>query len=139
MKKSLGLVCGALAMLFASHVFAEVSISSPWVRLLPPGVKTTAAYMLINTSEADQLLGGKSPAVDRVELHESSMQDGMMQMRHIPELNLEAGAQVELKPGSYHLMLIGLKQSLAEGQTVPVTLIFEQAGEVMVDAVVRQP
>ena len=88
------------------------------------------------------VVGGTSPAAERVELHTMSMQEGVMVMRKVPEIRLPAGQTVQLKPGGLHVMLIGLKGPLQEGQTVPLTLQVRDAGgktqEMAVQAQVRR-
>ena len=65
-----------------------------------------------------------SPAAKVVEIHEMAMDGGVMKMRAVDKVALPAGKSVQLKPGSYHVMLMDITQPLAEGQTVPVTLTF---------------
>jgi copper(I)-binding protein len=70
-----------------------------------------------------------------------SMQAGVMKMRAVPKIDLPAGKTVELKPGGYHLMLMNLERPLRDGETVPVTLVFEgpdkKREEIRVNARVR--
>jgi copper(I)-binding protein len=72
-----------------------------------------------------------------VEIHETRNMSGMMMMEKVPKVVVPRGARVELKPGGYHLMLIGLKQALGPGQTVTLTLVFERAGAIKARAEVR--
>lgn len=89
-------------------------------------------------SDDDRLLSASSTATASVELHEMSMADGQMTMRARPEgLLIPAGGQVDLAPGGLHLMLIGVREPLAAGQTLPVELRFEKAGTVTVELTVR--
>ena len=86
----------------------------------------------------DRLLEVRSAAADRVEIHEVRHEDGMARMRPLPEgVPLAAGATVEFKPGGYHLMFIAPGDGFIAGNTVPATLVFEQAGEVAVEFEVR--
>ena len=70
-------------------------------------------------------------------MHETRNMSGMMMMEKVDKVALPAGARVELKPGAYHLMLIGLKRPLTPGQTVDITLEFERAGKIKTRAEVR--
>lgn len=124
---------------FSLQASAEVTVRDAWARLLPPTVKTTAAYMTIKATENDVLVSASSPVVDRVEIHESKMVDGMMSMTEVGRIVVSADTETELKPGGFHLMLIGLQSPLQESGHVSLVLNFEKAGEVKVKALVRQP
>lgn len=98
----------------------------------------SAAYMTIrNTGGADRLLAVQCDAAQAVELHTMEMKDNVMQMRPVEGIDVPANGQVELKPGGYHVMLIGLKRELKTDETITVKLRFEKAGEVEVPARVR--
>jgi copper(I)-binding protein len=73
------------------------------------------------------VVAASSPVAEVVEIHEMAMDNQVMRMRAIPALELPAGKAVELKPGGFHVMLMGLKQQVKEGDTVPVTLVVEGA------------
>lgn len=96
----------------------------------------TAAFLSISNSgtEADRLLRVESNLAETVELHLSEMKDGVMMMRPVEGIDLPAGATVELKPGGYHIMLINLKQELKPLEKYPLTLVFEKAGSLTIDA-----
>jgi copper(I)-binding protein len=101
---------------------------------------TGAAYMLIANGgdEADRLIGGASDVAGVVEVHEIANESGVMQMRPLVDgLEVAAGAEAVLKPGGYHIMLIGLTTSLEPGMTYDLILTFEHAGEVLVPVVVQ--
>ena len=104
----------------------ELVIRDGWVQEGPASQKITAAYMMIeNHGQADVALkGATSSAADVIELHKMELTDGLMKMRKIDSINIPAGGHVELKPGGYHLMVIGLRQPLKEGDTVSMTLEF---------------
>ena len=101
----------------------------------------SAAYMVIKNSggEADRLLSVESDVAASVEIHLSEMNDGVMSMRPVEGIDIPAGSQAELKPGSYHVMLVGIKHDLNEGDTVQLKLNFEKSTPVMVEAQVRNP
>lgn len=140
-----------------------IAVSGAWARTSMAMAKAGAAYMTIqNTgSEADAITGGSSPVAGAVEVHETvdmssampaesagmggemASPDGMtgggvMGMQKVDRLEIPAGGSVELKPGSYHIMLIDLKQELKAGETIELTLTFEKAGPVVVTAEVRE-
>jgi copper(I)-binding protein len=123
----------------ASGGTAEVTVTDPWARTSPMDAKTGAIYMTLEASEADTLTGASvdmSVAME-AQIHETKDVDGEMKMSEVGKIELPAGEAVDLKPGGYHIMLMGLKSPLEEGQTVKVTLTFDKAGEKVVDAAVR--
>ena len=101
----------------------------------------TAAYMLIrnNGEEPDRLLRVNTSAAHAAELHKSEETDGVMSMRPVEAIEIPAGGTAELKPGGFHMMLIGLTRDLVAGEKVELVLDFEKAGEVSVEAEVRSP
>ena len=100
-------------------------MTAPWVRGTVPAQKATGAFMQLSSKAGVTLVGVASPAASVVELHEMVMDNNMMKMRALPRLDVQAGKLVELKPGSYHVMLIDLKKPLAKGEIVPITLKVE--------------
>jgi copper(I)-binding protein len=118
----------------------DVVIREPWSRATPRGATTAAGYLSIENrgSAPDRLISGTSPAAERFEVHEMTMTDGIMRMRPVQGgVALAPGATVQLQPGGYHIMLIGLKEQVKEGATVPATLTFEKAGKVDIQFDVR--
>jgi copper(I)-binding protein len=116
------------------------TVADPWVRL-PAAADQTAAYMTITNpgSSPDALLSASSPAAKSVELHQSTTDaSGMTSMTPVERLEIPAGGTVELKPGGYHLMMMGLTSQLAVGSKVDLELVFEKAGKVTVTAEVKQ-
>jgi len=103
-----------------------------------PGITAGGFLTIVNAGAADRLLGGESPAVGRVEIHEMSMAGGVMRMRALSEgLAVPAQGRLQLAPGGYHLMLIEPKQALTPGAKLPLVLRFEKAGRVEVELEVR--
>jgi len=88
-------------------------------------------------SEADALLSASSDVATTAELHQTIKQDGKMVMRPLPKFDVPAGGKLEMKPGGYHIMLLGLKQDLKPGETIEVGLNFEKAGRMLVKASVK--
>jgi len=148
MRRSLALVLTGL-LLVAPAALAQdfaIRLEKPWVRRAPlmpdarPGAESTAAgyVTLVNRgSERDALVAASADAAARVELHQTRNMSGMMMMEPVEKVDLAPGGRVELKPGSYHLMLIGLRRALTPGQTVTLTLQFERAGRLTTRAEVR--
>ena len=118
----------------------SLALSDGWVRATPNGARTGAAYLTIeNKGDAeDRLTGGSSPAAATVEVHEMKMDQGVMTMRPVEGgLKLAPHAKTELKPGGYHIMLIGLARPIAAGGMVALTLHFAKAGDVTIDLPAR--
>ncbi|UST55213.1 copper chaperone PCu(A)C [Comamonadaceae bacterium OTU4NAUVB1] len=113
----------------ALPVQAEVSVTDAWVRATVPQQKATSAFMRLSAPADSRLVSVTTPLTPVAEVHEMKMVDGVMRMRRVPALALPAGGTVELTPGGYHVMLMDLKQQVKAGDTVPLTLVFEdQAG-----------
>jgi copper(I)-binding protein len=126
----------------AAHEYkaGSIEIKHPWSRATPKGSEVAGGYMkLINTGkEPDRLIGGSVPIAGKFEIHEMSMDGGVMKMRMLPKgIEIKPGQTVELKPGSYHLMFVGLKEPFEKGKRVKGTLQFEKAGTVDVEYAVE--
>lgn len=106
---------------------APVEASGAWLRATAPGQSVTGGFMTLAAGVPLRLVGVSTPAAGMAEVHEMKMDGDIMRMRAIPALELPAHQSVELKPGGHHLMLMDLKQPLAAGQNVPLTLTFEDA------------
>lgn len=100
---------------------------------------TGAIYAaLVNAGRGtDTLIEARTDAAEVVEIHETFQEGGLSRMRQVPGIDVPAGRTVELKPGGYHIMLINLKRDLKAGQTLSVTLVFKQAGNIPVTAQIR--
>jgi copper(I)-binding protein len=129
----------ALAAPASAHEYkiGDLQILHPWARPTPKGAEVGAAYMTIANAgkTADRLVSATAETAGHVEIHEMSMVDSVMKMRELPGgLEIPAGGKLELKPGSYHLMLIGLKSPIvAGGPAIKGSLTFEHAGKVDVE------
>ena len=118
----------------------SIEIKHPWARATPKGSEVAGGYMkLINTGkEPDRLIGGSVPIAGKFEIHEMSMDGGVMKMRMQPKgIEIKPGQTVEFKPGSYHLMFVGLKEPFEKGKRVKGTLQFEKAGKVEIEYAVE--
>ncbi len=119
----------------------DLQISHPWAKPSLKGVPNSAAYMTItNTGDTDDaLVAATADFSGAVELHTMSMTDGVMRMRQLDGgVPLPAGETVKLEPGGLHVMLIGLKRPLTEGESVPLTLTFEGAGTLEVELAIEE-
>lgn len=109
---------------------SSIAIAAAWSRETAEGQNAGGAFMtIVNTgTAADRLTGGSTPVAGRVEIHTMTMEDDVMRMRQLEEgLEVPAGGKVTLKPGSFHVMLMDLKQPLKAGDKVPLTLTFTGA------------
>ncbi len=130
------LIASAGVVIAHGYDVGSLSIGHPWTRPTPAGAPNGGGYMTITNkgSADDRLVGGRTPAATRVEIHEMSMDGGVMRMRKLAGgLALPAGETVTLAPGGYHVMFIGLKAPFRAGDSVPVTLDFQKAGSVTVE------
>ena len=119
---------------------ASVAVANAWCRPAPAGALSGACYMTLTASGDDRLTAVESPAGDHVEIHTMDMTGGVMRMRQLTDgIELAKGEPAELKPGARHLMLIAPKAELALGGKVPLTLRFEKASAVTLDAEVKPP
>jgi copper(I)-binding protein len=145
MRKTSLLATGLLALAIgAAHAgdykVGSLDIIDPWSRATPKGASVAAGYMKISNTgtTADRLVGGSSEASTRFEVHEMTMDNGVMKMRPVKGgLEIKPGETVELKPGSFHVMFTDLKNPLTPGQHVKAALVFEKAGAVNVEFDVR--
>ena len=103
------------------------TVEGGWVRASVPGQTATGAFMRITAKEPMKLVGASSPVAGTAAVHEMKMEGDVMKMRPAGVIDLPAGGAFELKPSGYHLMLQDLKQPLAAGNTVAVTLVFRNA------------
>ena len=141
MKHAGYLLSAMLLALFASgQVSAQTAspnsivVERPWARATPAGAKTGAAYLtLINHgSSGDRLLSATTPVSDKVQFHSASEENGVSRMHEMRTVKVAPRAKVIFSPGGMHIMMVGLKQPLKEGQTLPLTMSFEKAGKVEV-------
>jgi periplasmic copper chaperone A len=139
------LIAGLLALAAATahagdYKVGSLTIADPWSRATPKGATTSAGYMKItNTGTTpDRLISGSSDVAPKFEVHEMTMENGVAKMRPVKSgLEIKPGETVELKPGSFHVMLVGLKKPLATGDRIKATLVFEKAGTIEVEYDVR--
>ena len=144
-----GLAVGAAIVMTASSLFFSFAayggdgpmIMGAWARPSIGSAGNSAAYMeLMNHGDAaDRLVDVKSDVARKTEIHTHIMENNVAKMRRVEGgVDVPAKGNVEFKPGGLHVMLIGLKAKLAEGDAFPLTLVFEKKGEVVVDVKVQK-
>ena len=119
-----------------TYKVGSIVIEAPWARATPAGARVGGGYLKITNTgkQPDWLVGGSLPVAAGVEVHEMKMAGGVMKMRRLEKgLEIEPGKTVELKPGGYHLMFMGLREGLKDKQTIKGTLVFKKAGSVEVE------
>jgi copper(I)-binding protein len=119
-----------------------LEIDQPWSRATPKGAKVAAGYLSIKNTgtDPDRLVSVTSPVAGKSEIHQMSMEKGVMKMRPVPGgIEIKPGETVELKPGSFHVMMMGLKNPIERGKPFKASLTFEKAGPVEVEFTVVAP
>jgi len=126
---------------FAGVALAQVpsvEVSGAWARATTSTAKVGGAFLTLKAvGGADRVVSASSPVAEKIELHETINDGGVMKMREVPQMVLAPGQAVVLKPGSYHIMLIGLKKPLNRGESFPLTVAFEKAPPVTVTVTVQ--
>jgi len=116
-----------VALFSAGVAHAQVKIDQPWVRGTVAAQKSTGVFMTLTSDKAVSLVAAASPAARTVEIHEMKIENNVMKMKAVPKVDIVPGKVTELKPGSYHVMLIELAKPLSKGDSVPLTLEFKDA------------
>ncbi|MCB1939507.1 MAG: copper chaperone PCu(A)C [Rhodocyclaceae bacterium] len=129
----------AAALIAPSIAAAEVAVEAPWVRGTVAAQRATGAFMRLTAPTAVRLVAASTPLAGTTEVHEMAMDNDVMKMRPVAALDLPAGVAVELKPGGYHIMLMGLSAPLGAGAQVPITLTFEHPDGRRVQQTVEAP
>jgi copper(I)-binding protein len=119
---------------------AAPTVNAAWARPAAAGGQSAAYFTITNPSTtADSLVSASSPGASTVDVHETNVDGaGMSAMHPVERVDIPAGQSVVFKPGSYHLMLMGLTDALTVGGTIELDLVFEHAGKVVVQAPIRQ-
>lgn len=122
----------------SAHEFeaGDLLIEHPWTRATPKAADVAAGFMKITNrgSEPDRLIGVTSPISDVGQIHMMVVENDVMKMQELEGgLEIPPGATVELKPKSFHVMFMGLRQELKEGEVIEAELVFEKAGRVKVE------
>lgn len=136
------LILFALAASCVAHEFklGDLVIRHPHLKATPAAAPVSGGYVTIanHGSDADRLVSVSAGFSGKSEIHEMKMDEGVMKMRPLKEgIVIPAGGEVVLKPGGMHLMFMKLSGQLKEGDTHPVKLVFEKAGEIEIMMMVR--
>ncbi len=138
-RKTIAFMAAALLLVAPSalaqdYKLGKLMISKPWARVTLPD-KPGAGYMQIHNMAdgADKIVSASSKAADRVELHTHIMDKGVMKMRKVEAIGIQAKGLTELKPGGLHLMFFGINKQLKMGDKIPVTVNFEKAGSLGIE------
>ncbi len=117
----------------------NITVEDAWSRATAPRQPTGATFLTINNSgnTPDRLIGVASPAAETAGVHRTVNENGVLKMRPAGVVEIPANANVALAPGGLHIMLIGLTQPLKKGRTLPITLTFEQAGAITIEAAIQ--
>jgi len=134
-----------VGLLFTEPALADefrvgsLTLIDPWARATPPVTQVAGGYVTIvnSGSQADRLLTVTSPIAERIEVHESTIVDGVARMRPVSDMVIAPGQTVVLKPGGLHLMLLKPSRPLRQGDRIPGTFVFEKAGAVAVEFAVQ--
>ena len=130
-------LCAAASVYAADAKVGNLSIDDVWARSGQPG-QVSAAFMEIkNKGVADKIVSAHCDCAKATELHTMTMADGKMIMAQVPTMEVPANGELKLKPGGYHIMLIGLNRPLVSGETLPIKVTFEKAGEVTLQAKIK--
>lgn len=118
-------ICALCSLALTCNAYAEVTVQNAWVRATVPQQKAAGVFFDIQATENLQLVEAQTSAATSAELHEMKMENDVMRMRPLEQLALPAGKKVNLKPGGYHLMLMGLKNQIKVGDVIPLRLMFQ--------------
>ena len=127
-------------MSIATAQAQEIIVNDAWIRGVPPSAKTTAAFMTIeNTGSEDMILiSAACEVTEIVQIHTMEQVGEVMKMKELSNLRVPANGQTSLAPKGYHIMMIGLRRPISEGEVIPLSLNFSDGSIVNVDAVVRK-
>jgi copper(I)-binding protein len=135
-----GLAFGASAAGAKDFTRGAITVVGPWLRATPPRAPVAGGYMTIRNSGAapDRLTGASVDFAKKGDVHEMTMDKGVMKMRALPNgLEIKPGQSVTLSPSSFHIMFMGLKRQIKEGETIPGAVDFEKAGTIAVQFTVE--
>lgn len=129
--------CAAAAVFAADVKVGNLSVDDAWARTGQPGQVSAAYFEVKNKGGSDKIVSANCDCAKATELHDVKMVDGAMKMVPVTGMEVPANGELKLKPGSYHIMLIGLNRPLVAGENLPIKVKFEKAGEVTVNAKVK--
>jgi periplasmic copper chaperone A len=127
----------SVALTAAAHAgevarLGRLEIDTPWARATIGTARPGAASVTLRNTgdQLEKLVGITTPAAAHAEVHEMTQQGGIMKMRPAVPLEIPPGEEVRLEPGGMHIMLMQLQQPLEEGESIPITFTFREAGEI---------
>ena len=132
---------GLIAFGLVGAASAEIVVEDAWARATPPGFGKGAVYLeLANDGRrSTTLVSVDTDRVPRAELHQTIEEGGNSRMVHTPEVIVPAGEGVSFEPGGRHVMLMGVEESLEEGEKFTITLNTEDNGAIPVQVRVLSP
>ena len=125
-----------------AHAVGKLLIGDPWARGVSDVAPECGGFFTVTNKSgtADRLVSASSSLAERIEIHAIKVVGGDIKMRPLPDgLRIPAETTLTLKPRGYHLLLLGLKAPLTKGESLPVTLLFDEAGSVELELVIRAP
>jgi copper(I)-binding protein len=141
MKSFISLLVAAGFLLISTQPFAfPLIVEDQYIRATPPNSKNSAAFMVIKNAHKEEikLIAAGSDIADRVELNNHVMEDGLMKMRQVKEIIIKAEGSVTLQPGGYHVMFLNLKQPLKEGESVRLSLSFNNGQQLTFNVPIKK-
>jgi len=134
MKRIIVSIIVATAVLSACSAPGDMEVHQAWVRPTAQG-ETAAVYLTIHNHSAsdDELIGATSTVADAVEIHESKMENDIMQMRMVTSVPIAADEEIVFMPGSFHIMLVNIKEELVLGEHIGLILHFKNHEEIVVE------
>jgi len=120
-----------LLLIFSPIALAELDISDPWIKNLPPSIPVREGYMTIHNPQpqAVSIVSLRSDAFASVEIHQSIEQDGMMRMEQLPSLKIESNSSVQLAPGGLHLMMMNPSEPTRPGDQLEIVIVLDDGSE----------
>ncbi len=142
MKLSITVLAGFLGVMLSQQLWADeraLEVKDPWIRAAPPVVKVLAAYMTIenNSDKGLSVVGAESPFFERIEIHNTVIEEGMARMLRQDRIDLAPHGSIAFSPGGYHFMLLGRKGPIDIGDRVEMTLILGNGDLISTEALVR--
>ena len=132
------LLCTSILLSGCSETSESIQIEGAWARPAQTGANSAVYFVLSNREQDDRLTGAQSTAANMVQIHATVVDDeGTASMQHQEVLDVPAGSILTFRPGGLHVMLMGLNSDLVEGNTIQVTLIFENYGELTINVPVE--
>ena len=129
-----------LGMISNVYAINPITVTDGYIKASIPGSNVTAAYMTISNTASKAITLQKVSSIisDRVEIHEHSMSNGMMRMREVGQITIDANSKVVLQPSSLHLMIFSIKQKITEKDVIPFTLYFSNETKINIQLPVYQ-